>query len=227
MIGKAALEKLNRSHVAVFGLGGVGSFAAEALARGGVGTLTLIDKDTVSPSNINRQLYALHSTVGKEKTEVAAQRIRDINPDCIIHIITGFYLPENREDFHLRDYDYICDAIDNVTAKIDLIVKGKEYGVPVISCMGTGNKLCPELLRIADISETSGCPLARVMRRELKKRGITRQTVVFSPEIPIKSAQNEIDAESGKNLPASISFTPPVAGFLMASKAIRDLISIK
>ncbi len=234
LIGKEAINRLNRSHIAVFGLGGVGSYTAEALARSGVGELTLIDNDVINESNVNRQLYALNSTLGRKKTEVAAERVKDINPDCTVHIIDKFYLPESRGEFPLDTFDYICDAVDTVSAKIDLICAGKELDIPVISCMGTGNKLHPELFRIADISETTVCPLARVMRYELKKHGILRQNVVFSPEPPIKNFNSESLMENGdtnsatrKSIPSSISFTPPVAGFITASKVIRDIIDAK
>lgn len=223
LIGEDGISRLANSHVAVFGLGGVGSYTAEALARAGVGELTVVDNDTVSVTNINRQLYALTSTVGMKKTQVAAERIRQINPECKVHIIDGFYLEENAADFFLYDYDYIADAVDTVQAKLSLAVECKERGIPLIACMGTGNKLDPTGFRVSDISKTSMCPLCRVMRRELKSRGIDRLKVVWSPEKPIKPADTA--EQSGRRaLPGSISFVPPVAGMIMAGEIIKDLI---
>lgn len=223
IIGKLCVEKLLQCHVVLFGLGGVGSYTAEALARAGIGQLTLVDNDTVSTSNINRQLYALSSTVGMNKTEIARERIKDINPDCKVHIKTSFYMPENANDFFDSDYDYIADAIDTVSAKLSLAQQAQERRIPIISCMGTGNKLDPTLFRVSDISKTSVCPLCRVMRRELKLRNIKKLKVVWSPEEPLKPAQ------SGENInkravPGSISFVPPVAGMIMAGEIIKDLI---
>lgn len=226
LIGEEALARLKKTHIAVFGLGGVGSYLTEALARSGVGELTLIDKDQINVTNINRQLYALQSTIGQLKTEVARKRIADINPDCKVHTISQFYLPENREIFFLAHYDYICDAIDTVTAKIDLVLTAKEKNIPLISCMGTGNKYHPEQLKIADIYQTHTCPLARVMRHELKKRGISDQPVVFSTEEP-HADKKAIDPITHKPIPASMSFVPAAAGLLMASKVICDIIKSK
>lgn len=223
LIGEDGISRLANSHVAVFGLGGVGSYTAEALARAGVGELTVVDNDTVSVTNINRQLYALTSTVGMKKTQVAAERIRQINPECKVHIIDGFYLEENAADFFLYDYDYIADAVDTVQAKLSLAVECKERGIPLIACMGTGNKLDPTGFRVSDISKTSMCPLCRVMRRELKSRGIDRLKVVWSPEKPIKPADTA-EQSSRRALPGSISFVPPVAGMIMAGEIIKDLI---
>ena len=183
IVGAPALDKLRRSHVAVFGLGGVGSYAAECLARSGVGTLTLVDQDTVSVSNINRQLCALTSTVGQYKAEVVAARVRDINPDAVVYPICATYDAAHREEFFTRRFDYILDCIDLVSCKLDLIQQAHLRGIPILTALGTGNKLEPELLRIADISQTSGCPLARVMRKELRsKLGLHHLKVVFSPE---------------------------------------------
>ena len=223
LLGEAAMEKLRRSHVAVFGLGGVGSFAAEALARSGVGKLTLVDSDTVSASNRNRQLYALESTTGLAKTEVARARLADIRPDCRVQTIQGFYLPENADDFFDGDYDYIADAVDTVSAKLDLCQRAVRTGVPIISCMGTGNKLHPERLRISDISKTSICPLCRVMRRELRVRGIRHLTVVWSDEAPLTPLCSGGDSMR-RGLPGSTPFVPAAAGMLMASKIILDLV---
>ncbi len=214
LIGTDALEKLKNSNIIVFGLGGVGSYVVEALARSGVGRLTLVDKDTVDITNINRQLYALHSTVGKEKTAVARERISDINPNCKITAITKMYLPENAEEFNLSQYDYIVDAIDNVTAKIDLAVRAEKLNIPIISSMGTGNKLNPTAFKITDIYKTDTCPLCRVMRRELKARGVGALKVLYSSEIP---------KNDGERSPASISFVPSAAGLIIAGEVIKDL----
>ena len=223
LIGKEAAEKLARCHVAVFGLGGVGSYTVEALARAGVGELTVVDNDEISITNINRQLYALTSTVGMKKTQVAAVRIKDINPECKVNIIEGLYLVENSADFFEGGYDYIADAVDTVQAKLSLAAESQRRGIPLISCMGTGNKLDPTLFRVSDISKTSVCPLCRVMRRELKARGINHLKVVWSPEQPIKSGET-VEESSRRALPGSISFVPPVAGMIMAGEIIKDLI---
>ena len=220
LIGKEAAEKLARCHVAVFGLGGVGSYTAEALARAGVGELTVVDNDEISITNINRQLYALTSTVGMKKTQVAAERIKDINPECKVNIIDGFYLEENSADFFEGGYDYIADAVQ---AKLSLAAESQRRGIPLISCMGTGNKLDPTLFRVSDISKTSVCPLCRVMRRELKARGINHLKVVWSPEQPIKPGET-VEESSRRALPGSMSFVPPVAGMIMAGEIIKDLI---
>ena len=191
LIGKEAAEKLARCHVAVFGLGGVGSYTAEALARAGVGELTVVDNDEISITNINRQLYALTSTVGMKKTQVAAERIKDINPECKVNIIDGFYLEENSADFFEGGYDYIADAVDTVQAKLSLAAESQRRGIPLISCMGTGNKLDPTRFQVADIAKTSVCPLCRVMRVQLKKRGVAHHTVVYSTEEPLKVVADE------------------------------------
>lgn len=223
LLGSDAMEKLRRSRVILFGLGGVGSYVAEALCRGGVGALTLVDSDTVSPSNRNRQLYALASTTGRAKTEVARERLTDIRPDCRIETIQAFYLPENGDAFFGQEYDYIADAIDTVSAKIDLAVRAERMGVPILSCMGTGNKLHPERLRISDIQKTSVCPLCRVMRYELRQRGIRHLTVVWSDETPLEPLFCGEDNTRRRGLPGSTSFVPAAAGMLMASKIILDL----
>lgn len=222
LIGEAALEKLASSHIALFGLGGVGSYAAEALARAGVGELTLVDGDRIAPSNINRQLYALHSTLGKFKTQTAKNRIHDIAPDCKVNEKTFFYLPENGEEFFSQKFDYVVDAIDMVSAKIDIAVRCGEKGIPLISCMGTGNKLDPTAFEVADIYSTEVCPLCRVMRRELRKRGVEKLKVVYSREVPFVSGMRD---ETGRAAPASISFVPPVAGMILAGEVIKDIIS--
>lgn len=222
ILGENSTKNLAEKSVILFGLGGVGSYTAEALARAGIGKLTIVDNDTVSVTNLNRQLCALHSTVGKAKVEVVKERILDINPLCEVTALEKFYLPENSAEFSLEKYDYIADAIDTVSAKIDLAIKSQEYGIPMISCMGTGNKLDPSLFTVSDIFKTSGCPLCRVMRTELKKRGIKKLNVVWSPEEPKKPAQT--NENSGKRqTPGSLPFVPPVAGMIMAGKIILDL----
>ena len=222
LIGKSAVEKLKKSRVAVFGVGGVGGFVAEALARSGIGEIDLIDSDKVSISNINRQIVALHSTVGKYKTEVMAERIKDINPSAKVNVYNIFYLPENADDFDFLQYDYIVDAVDTVSAKLSIVERAYALKVPVISSMGAGNKLNPTAFEVEDIYKTSVCPLAKVMRRELKKRGVEKLKVVYSKEEPKLSEL--IDAETGKRAPASISFVPSVAGLIIAGEVIKDLI---
>ena len=224
LLGEEALEKLRSARVALFGIGGVGSFAAEALARGGVGHITLVDGDTVSITNINRQLIALHSTVGKEKTAVMAERIADISPETEVETYPVVYGAENRDLLDFSAYDYVIDAIDTVTSKLILIEEAKKAGVPVISCMGTGNKFHPERFEVTDISKTSVCPLAKVMRKELKVRGIKNVKVVYSKEEPQKPAAS---TETGKRqIPGSLSVVPPVAGLLLAGEVIRHIAGI-
>ena len=223
LLGEEAMQRLSSCHVAVFGLGGVGSWGAEALARSGIGRLTLIDRDTVSESNINRQLIALSSTVGRPKAEVMAERVSDINPSCRVKALTGTYDAEHRDDF-FSDYDYVADAIDLVSCKLDLIQAAREKGISVISCMGTGNKLDPSLFRITDISETYADPLARVMRRELKKRGIKKQTVLWSPELPSGALRTDEEPPQGRrSIPGSVSWVPPAAGLQLAGWVIRRI----
>ena len=224
LLGEAAMEKLTAAHVAVFGLGGVGSWCAEALARSGVGALTLVDNDQVGLTNLNRQVQALHSTVGLDKTEALARRLRDVNPDCALRLIPEKYEADSRESFFDRRYDYIVDAIDLVSCKLDLIETALGRGIPIISAMGTGNKLDPSQFRVADLSKTEGCALARIMRKELKKRGILHHKVVFSPELPVKPEQKEAPPPGRRTVPASAPWVPPVAGFLMAGEVVRDLI---
>lgn len=224
LIGKEAQERLKNSRVILFGVGGVGSFAAELLARSGVGGLTLVDSDAVCLTNLNRQLGALHSTVGRPKTQVFEQRIRDINPCCRVETVSSFYLPENADEISLEGYDYIADAIDTVSAKLELAVRAKKAGVPIISCMGTGNKLEPTLLRVSDIYKTEGCPLCRVMRRELRARSVEALKVVWSPETPRKPLAPVDGGSEGRHAPASMAFVPASAGILMAKEIITDLI---
>ena len=225
LIGKAAIEKLRGARVAVFGIGGVGGYVVEALARVGVGALDLVDNDKVALSNINRQIIALHSTVGEWKTEVAAKRIKDINPEITVRTHNLFFLPETAAQFDFSGIDYVVDAIDTVSGKLALIERAKEVKVPVISSMGAGNKLDPTAFEVADIQKTSVCPLARVMRRELKKRGIDHVKVVYSKEEPLPSPLQ--DEESGKPIPGSIAFVPSVVGLILAGEVIKDLIKDK
>lgn len=226
IIGKDATQALAKSTVALFGVGGVGSYAAEALARCGVGKIVLVDHDTVSKTNINRQLCALTSTVGKLKVDVVAERLCDINPDVTVEKRAEFLLPENADSFDFESYDFVIDAIDTVSAKVEIAVRCTSLSVPMISCMGTGNKLDPTALRISDLAKTSGCPLARVMRRELKKRGILHLPVVYSEEAPLPTLA-DARTESGKPIPGSVAFVPSVAGLLAASEAVKHLIRNK
>lgn len=215
-LGTKATAILARMRVAVFGIGGVGSYTVEALARSGIGALDLIDSDKFEISNLNRQLYALHSTIGQYKVDVAKQRIADINPSCKVNVYKVFYLPETANQFDFSQYDYIVDAIDTVSAKISLIETADKFGVPIISAMGAGNKVDPASFEVADIYQTTVCPLAKVMRKELSKRNIKKLKVVYSKESPRKSALGEI--------PGSTPFTPPVVGLIMAGEVIKDLI---
>lgn len=226
LLGKDAMARLAKAHVAVFGIGGVGSWCAEALARAGVGTLTLVDHDTVGLTNLNRQAEALHSTLGLAKTEAMARRIRDISPGCVVHQIPEKYEEGTREAFFQEDYDYIVDAIDLVSCKLDLIQTALARGIPILSSMGTGNKLDPTQFQVADLAKTQGCPLARILRKELKRRGIVHHKVVYSPELPIKPAQGEAPPPGRRSVPASAPWVPPVAGFILAGTVIRDLTGV-
>ena len=220
LLGRDAVDRLQTAHVAVFGIGGVGSFTAESLARAGVGALTLVDDDTVSESNLNRQLVALRSTIGMAKTEVMAARIRDINPDCQVTEINARYTPQDRELFFGANYDFIADAIDSVACKTDLIVTALERNIPIISAMGTGNKLDPSQFLITDLAKTAGCPLARVMRRELKQRGILHHTVLYSTEPARKPL---FQPDEAKVVPGSVAWVPSCAGLMIAGHIIRHL----
>lgn len=235
LIGEDSITELEKKTVAVFGIGGVGGYVCEGLARAGIGRLVIIDDDKVSETNINRQLIALTSTVGKYKVDVMEERLRDINPNLVIEKHRCFFTPETSEQFDFKSYDYVVDAIDTVTGKIELIMKSKEAGVPVISAMGAGNKLNPALFEVADIYKTSVCPLARVMRREMKKRGVKKLKVVYSKEVPREGMvfseelleMNQTEGRSGKpkkSIPGSISFVPPVMGLILAGEVVRDLI---
>ena len=235
LIGDEPLNKLAAAKVAVFGVGGVGGFCVEALARAGIGTLHLYDDDTVSESNLNRQLIALHSTIGRPKVEVMAQRVLDINPKCNVQAIPMFYLPENADTVDLSQYDYVIDAIDTVAAKLELVKRCTQLNVPIISAMGSGNKLDPSAFVVTDISKTQGCPLARVMRKELRKRGINHLKVVYSEEEPLTPMAppvEEAPAEMGgtrppssarRATPGSIAFVPGAAGLVLAGAVIRDI----
>ncbi len=224
--GTAAQARLAAAHVIVFGLGGVGSYAAECLARAGVGELTLVDQDTVSLTNLNRQLEALHSTLGRPKAEVMAERLQDISPTLRLHPICATYDASHRDQFFPAGchYDHVVDAIDLVSCKLDLVETTHRLGIPLVMALGTGNKLDPTQFRLADISETYGCPLARVMRKELRARGIQHVRVVFSPEAPIAPAQLEAPPPGRRSVPASVPWVPASAGLLLGSAVVRDLI---
>ena len=235
LLGEDAMDKLLRAKIAVFGVGGVGGYCVEALARSGLSTLHIYDDDTVSVSNLNRQIVALHSTIGMPKAQAMANRVKDINPNCDVQAIRMFYLPQNADEVDLSLYDYVVDCIDTVSAKLELIVRCTALGIPIISAMGTGNKLDPSALYVTDISKTQGCPLARVMRKELRKRGIEHLKVVCSsekPRTPLERPQAEAPAQSDtrpgstarRDTPGSLPFVPAAAGLLLASTVVLDLI---
>lgn len=222
LLGEEKLNKLKKSTVAVFGVGGVGGYVAEILARSGVGHIVLVDNDVVSLTNLNRQIIALHSTIGMAKTEVMKNRITDINPNAVVEVKNCFYLPETSGEFDFAKYDYVVDAIDTVTGKIQLVMQANECGTPIISSMGTGNKTDPTAFEVADVYKTSVCPLARVMRYELKKRGIKKLKVVYSKEKPVEIDKSaEVDT-AGKTV-GSVAFAPSVAGIIIASEVVKDL----
>ena len=224
LLGDDAMKKLKSARVAVFGLGGVGGYAVEALARSGVGALELIDHDTISITNINRQILASTATVGKSKAQVARQRVMEINPDCNVVAREIFFGPETLQEFDFSRYDYVIDAIDTVTGKLALVTSAQAANTPIISCMGTGNKLDPTKFQVADISKTSICPLARIMRKECLKRGIRHLKVLFSTEDPITpEATDELPPEGRRTIPGSVSFVPSVAGLILAGEVIKDL----
>ncbi len=253
LLGKEAVQRLYSARVAVFGIGGVGGYAVEALARSGVGALDLVDSDTVCESNLNRQIIALHSTIGRSKTEVMRERIFDINPQINVNVYNCFFMPQNAGEFPFSEYDYVVDAVDTVTAKLELILRAKEAGVPIISCMGAGNKLDPTQFRVADIYQTKICPLAKVMRRELKKRGVEQLKVVYSEEEPVgvgeerptedlatrkymedksgyhgggeveKGEVPQADSRERRSTPGSIAFVPSVAGLILAGEVVKDI----
>ncbi|MCI9373411.1 MAG: tRNA threonylcarbamoyladenosine dehydratase [Lachnospiraceae bacterium] len=222
ILGQEAMDRLRRSRVAVFGIGGVGGYVVEALARSGVGSLDIIDHDKVSMTNINRQIIASTNTVGRDKVDVMKERILSINPDAVVNVSKSFFLPETADLFDFGKYTYVVDAIDTVTAKIELVLRAGDAGVPVISCMGTGNKLEPAMLEIADIYQTSVCPLAKVMRRELRKRNVEKLKVLYSKEEPVK---NYLSIQ-GRAVPGSVSFVPSVAGLIIASEVIKEIAGI-
>jgi len=222
LLGEKSVEKLAKKRIAVFGVGGVGGFVCEGLVRAGIGEIDIIDKDTVAVSNLNRQLIALHSTVGQNKVDVLEERLKDINPKLILRKYKCFFLPETSDNFDFKQYDYVVDAIDTVTGKIELVLKAEGAGVPIISAMGAGNKLDPTAFQVADIYKTSVCPLARVMRRELKKRGIEKLKVVYSKEEPVKP----VFAEGEETVPGSVSFVPSVMGLIIAGEIVKELLSL-
>lgn len=236
LLGGEAMDKLANSRVAVFGIGGVGGYVCEALARSGVGALDLIDNDKVCPTNLNRQIIATHKTLGRYKTDVMQERILDINPDVNVRVHQCFFLPDNADGFPFHAYDYVVDAVDTVTAKIELVMRAQENHVPVISSMGAGNKLDAGAFRVADIYDTKVCPLARVMRRELKKRDVQHLKVVYSEEVPVKTPEEamggicvpeeEQDNTGRRSIPGSIAFVPSVAGLLIAGEVVKDLSHI-
>ena len=227
LLGTEALCKLKTSRVAIFGIGGVGGYAVEALVRTGIGEIDLIDNDTVSLTNINRQIIATHDTIGQFKVDVMAKRIAEINPDCVVHTHKVFYLSENDNEFDFSAFDYVVDAIDTVSGKIGLIMAAKQANVPIISAMGAGNKLNPAMFEVADIHKTSVCPLAHVMRKELKKRGVKDLKVVYSKEKPLTPIDGISDEVTSKRVtPGSVAFVPPVVGMIIAGEVIKDLCKI-
>ena len=224
ILGKEAMEKLASSRVAVFGIGGVGGYTVEALVRSGVGAIDVIDDDKVCLTNLNRQIYATHKTIGKYKVDVAAERIADINPNAKVTTFKTFYTPETAQEFDFTQYDYVVDAIDTVTGKIALVLQAQEAGVPIISSMGAGNKLDPTAFQVADIYQTSVCPLAKVMRRELSRRGVKALKVVYSKEKPLTPAQPEEKDSTKRQIPGSNAFVPSVVGLIIAGEVVKDLI---
>lgn len=224
VLGTENINKLRKAKVAVFGIGGVGGYVVEALVRAGVGAFMLFDNDTVSLTNINRQIIAVHSTIGRPKVEVMKERMKDINPDVKVEIYQTFYLPENAEQYDLKGCDYIVDAIDTVSAKIELVLRAKELHIPIISSMGTGNKINPTMLEVSDIYKTSVCPLAKVMRKELKKRNVDKLKVVYSREEVIKPQIESAEITNKRSVPGSTSFVPSVAGLIIASEVVKDII---
>ncbi len=231
LVGETGVEKLRNARVALFGLGGVGGYAAEALARSGIGHMDLIDDDTVSLTNLNRQLLATHSSIGQYKVDIAAQRIKDIDPSIQVRTFKTFYLPETADQFDFTQYDYVLDAIDTVTGKLALMVQAKAAGTPIISCMGTGNKMDATGFLVSDISKTSGCALARIIRKECAKRGIKGVKVVYSKELPLTPQESPDDpiepqreGSSRRSTPGSNAFVPGVAGLIMAGEVVKDLI---
>lgn len=224
LVGAETMERYKNARVAVFGVGGVGSYVVEALARSGIGTLDLIDSDAVSLTNINRQIIATHSSIGRFKVDVARERVLDINPKAVVNTYHCFYLPDTADQFHFNSYDYVVDAIDTVTGKLELIMQANRCHTPVISSMGAGNKLDASAFEVADIYETSVCPLAKVMRRELKKRGIEKLKVVYSRETPLAPQMNQEQTDGRRQIPGSMSYVPAAAGLILAGEVLRDLM---
>ena len=227
LLGEQAMERLKNARVAIFGIGGVGGYVVEALARSGVGSLDIIDNDTVAESNLNRQIIATLKTVGMYKTEAAMQRIREINPDCVVRAYNTFFIPETEDEFDFTQYDYVVDAIDTVKGKLALIEKADRAGVPIISSMGAGNKLHPELFELADVYKTSVCPLARVMRTELRKRGIKKLKVVYSKEPPVRPVKKSQEDTVRRDIPGSTAFVPSAAGLIIAGEVVRNIAGIE
>ena len=225
LLGSEAMEKLAKSRVAVFGVGGVGGYVVEALARSGVGAIDIVDSDKVNETNINRQIIATYQTLGQYKVDAMKERIGEINPECIVNVHRCFYLPENKDEFDFSKYSYVVDAVDTVTAKIQLVMEAKECGTPIISSMGAGNKLNPADFEVTDIYKTSVCPLAKVMRHELKKRGVKNLKVVYSKEQPVDVPAVREDGVTKRAVPGSVAFVPSVVGLIIASEVIKDLIN--
>lgn len=226
LLGDDNMKKLQNARVAVFGIGGVGGYVVEALARTGIGSFVIIDNDTVSVTNINRQIIATHKTVGKYKVDVMKERILDINPDADVEVRKCFYLPENAHEFNFSEYSYVVDAVDTVTAKIEIIMRAKKAGVPVISSMGAGNKLEAAGFKVADIYKTSMCPLAKVMRKELKTRGVDKLKVVYSEEKPIKPSGDTDEICAKREIPGSVAYVPSIAGLILAGEVIKDITAV-
>lgn len=237
LLGTAAMERLNRANVIVFGIGGVGGYASEALTRCGIGHITLVDHDFINITNINRQIHAAHSTLGQLKVDAMTCRLMDINPDAVVKKVSRFYSRGMGQEIFSEHFDYILDCIDTVTCKLDVVAEACSRGIPIISCMGTGNKLDPSRFRVSDISRTRDCPLARTMRKELRKRGVNHLKVVYSQECPISLSENELhtemlreqsaDSPSRRAVPGSISFVPSAAGLLMAGEVIKDILNLR
>lgn len=228
LLGREAIEKLQKARVTVFGVGGVGGYVVEALARSGVGAFDFIDNDTVCETNLNRQIIATWDSIGRAKVDVMKERVLSINPNAVVNVHNCFFLPENAKDFDFSQYDYVVDAVDTVTAKIALVMEAQAAGVPIMSSMGAGNKLNPTAFEVADIYKTSVCPLAKVMRRELKKRGVKKLKVVYSKEIAMTPAATEEANESSRRaIPGSTAFVPSVAGLIIASEVVKDLTGVK
>lgn len=227
LLGEESMDKLNKARVAIFGIGGVGGYVCEALVRSGVGAFDLIDDDKVSLTNLNRQIIATHKSIGQYKVDVMKERMLDINPEADIRVYKSFFLPENANQFPFSEYDYVIDAVDTITAKIELVMKCQEMNIPIISSMGAGNKLEGSAFRVADIYKTKMCPLAKVMRRELKQRGVKKLKVVYSEEQPISPVKESEEATKRRTTPGSLAFVPSIAGLIMAGEVVKDLTGKK